>query len=82
MYMHPSVHRQLQEQLYLAGNGATASGEEEDEDSDEDAGVQVEVTERAGGDYGVQTRAGASAAAGNRGSGGGQAKRGAARRTK
>ena len=82
MYMHPSMYRPPQEQLYLPGSGANARGEEEDEDSDEEAGVQVEVTERAGGDYGVQTRAGASAAAGNRGGGGGQGKRGATRRTK
>ena len=77
------VYRQPQGELFLPGNGATTAEEDDDEDSDDDAGVQVDVTERPGGEYGVQTRASASsAAAGNRGRGGGQAKRGTARRTR
>ena len=76
-------YRQPQEELFLPGNGAVATEEDDDdEDSDEDAGVQVNVIERPGGEYGVQTRASASAAAGNRGRGGGQVKRGTARRTR
>jgi hypothetical protein len=63
-----------------ADNGAIATENHEDEDSDDDAGVLVEVTEEHGGNYGVQTRASANAAAGNRGRGGGQVKRGTARR--
>ena len=80
--MYPSqapVYRQPQEELFLPGNGSTATEEGGDEDSDDDAGVQVDVTERSGGEYGVQTRASASA---GRGRGGGQAKRGTARRTR
>lgn len=84
IYMaNPSIYRQPQDQhMYPLTNGMHASRYEVDRTSDEDGGMQVEVTEKPGGDYGVVTRASASTAAGNKGRGGGQAKRGPARRTR
>jgi hypothetical protein len=76
------VYHQHQGGPVLPTNGATAAENGDDEDSDEDAGVQVDVTEGPEGSYGVQTTAGATATAGNRGRVGGQAKRGTARRTR
>jgi hypothetical protein len=75
-------HHPPQDGLVQPGNGASATEGDDDEDSDDDAGVQVNVTEGPGGSYGVQTRASANTAAGNRGKGGGQVKRGTARRTR
>jgi PRA1 family protein 1 len=50
---------------------------DEEEDDDDNQGVEIDVVERSGGTYGVQTRSRAAAAAGNRGRGGGiVAKRG------
>jgi hypothetical protein len=48
----------------------TMTGDEE-EDDDDNQGVEIDVVERSGGTYGVQTRSRAAAAAGNRGRGGG-----------
>jgi hypothetical protein len=79
---HSPVRRQPQDTLGPYGNGPIATENHENEDSDDDAGVLVNVTEEHGGNYGVQTRASANAAAGNRGRGGGQVKRGAAKRTR
>jgi hypothetical protein len=79
---HSPVRRQPQDTLGPYGNGPIATENYENEDSDDDAGVLVNVTEEHGGNYGVQTRASANAAAGNRGRGGGQVKRGTAKRTR
>ena len=79
---HSPVRRQPQEGLGPPGNSAIAIENHGDEDSDDDAVVLVNVTEENGGNYAVQTRASANAAAGNKGRGGGQVKRGTARRTR
>lgn len=79
---HSPVRRQPQEGLGPSGNSAIVIENHGDEDSDDDAVVLVDVTEENGGNYAVQTRANANAAAGKGGRGGGQVKRGTARRTR
>jgi len=68
-YRHP--HDEML--LYSPNSPAedtTMDVDDEDED-DGDQGVEIDVVERSGGSYGVQTRSSAAAAAGNRGRGGG-----------
>jgi hypothetical protein len=79
---HSPVRHQPKEALGPPGNSAIATESYGNEGSDDDAVVLVDVTEELGGSYAVQTRASANAAAGNRARGGGQVKRGAARRTR
>jgi hypothetical protein len=79
---HSPVRRQPPEGLGAPGNGAIAAENHEDRHCDDDAVVLVDVTEEHGVNYSVQTRASANTAAGNKGRGGGQVKRGTARRTR
>lgn len=84
MYPVPQIpgYRHPQDEMFLYSPNTlvdeTMAGEhDEEDDDDDDQGVEIDVVERPGGSYGVQTRSSAAAAAGNRGRGGGiVAKRG------
>ncbi|ERF75093.1 hypothetical protein EPUS_04875 [Endocarpon pusillum Z07020] len=75
-YRHPQDEMFLYSPNTLVHETMTGENDEEEED-DDDQGVEIDVVERSGGSYGIQTRSSAAAAAGNRGRGGGiVAKRG------
>jgi hypothetical protein len=86
MYPVPQMsgYRYPQDEMFLYSPNTPSRGtmtgeddDEEDDDDDYDQGVEIDVVEQSGGSYGIQTRSGAAAAAGNRGRGGGaMAKRG------
>ncbi|KAF7513717.1 hypothetical protein GJ744_007768 [Endocarpon pusillum] len=77
MYPVPQIpgYRHPQDEMFLYSPNPlvhdTMTGEEDEEDDDDDQGVEIDVVERPGGSYGVQTRSSAAAAAGNSGRGGG-----------
>lgn len=83
MYPTPQMagYRHPQDEIFLYSPHTpvdeTMTGEDDDEDDDDNQGVEIDVVERTGGTYGVQTRSRAAAAAGIRDRGGGVvAKRG------
>ncbi len=77
MYPVPQMpaYRHPQDEMFLYSPNTpvdeTMTSEEDEEGGDDDQGVEIDVVERSGGSYGVQTRSSAAAAAaGNRGRGG------------
>jgi PRA1 family protein 1 len=71
---HLADYRRPQDEMFLYNSNVpvdeSMAGDEEEDDDDDNQGVEIDVVERSGGTYGVQTRSRAAAAAGNRGRGG------------
>ncbi|KEF63083.1 uncharacterized protein A1O9_01059 [Exophiala aquamarina CBS 119918] len=75
----PVTYRRPQDELFLPNDSddvmrylapSGSEQEDDDDDSDYDEGVQVDVSERPGGDYAIQTRSATASNTGNKGKNG------------